>query len=142
MKLIIAGSRHLDPRLVYMAIEFALRDRYQIDEVVSGRASRGTDKVGEQWALDHGIPVRPFPADWKKFGLSAGHIRNAAMADYGDHLLLVWDGKSRGSRGMKECMIKRGKPYEEVILQNTTPASGSARLDGMDTESFSRGLGL
>jgi hypothetical protein len=39
------------------------------------------------------------------------------MVDYADVLLLIWDGESRGSKNMKETMIKLGKPVYEVILR-------------------------
>jgi hypothetical protein len=39
------------------------------------------------------------------------------MAEYADALILVWDGKSRGSASMKREMEKLGKPIYEVIVK-------------------------
>lgn len=39
-------------------------------------------------------------SDWKRDGKAAGPIRNRAMAEYADALILVWDGSSRGSGNM------------------------------------------
>jgi hypothetical protein len=38
--------------------------------------------MGRRWAKEHGIPVREFPADWKRLGKSAGRARNWEMARY------------------------------------------------------------
>jgi hypothetical protein len=37
------------------------------------------------------------------------------MAEYGDALLLIWDGKSKGSKNMKARMKGMQKPVFEVI---------------------------
>jgi hypothetical protein len=86
-----------------------------IDEVVCGKAD-GVDTAGEQYADYYGISVKYFPADWSTYGKAAGPCRNAQMAKYGDALLLVWDGKSRGSLNMKQNMLKLKKPMFEVVL--------------------------
>ena len=118
MKLIIAGSRTLDlgPDFIAQYLGATGWNGVVIDEVVSGTAN-GVDKTGEQFADDCLIPVKRFPADWDTHGKAAGHIRNKQMADYADALLLIWDGESRGSKNMKETMLKLGKPVYEVILK-------------------------
>jgi hypothetical protein len=45
----------------------------------------------------HGIPVKRFAADWKRYGRRAGSIRNTDMAEEGEGLVAVWDGKSSGT---------------------------------------------
>lgn len=39
-------------------------------------------------------------ADWDAHGKAAGPIRNRKMAQEADALLLLWDGKSKGSASM------------------------------------------
>jgi hypothetical protein len=87
MKVIIAGSRDLlDPALVEAAV---MASGFTITEVVCGCA-RGIDTLGEFWALSNGIPVKHFPAQWEKYGRkSAGRIRNAEMAMYGEALIAI-----------------------------------------------------
>ncbi|MEO5581136.1 MAG: SLOG family protein [Saprospiraceae bacterium] len=67
--------------------------------MVSGTA-RGTDMLGERYADEKGIPKKQFPADWPKYGKSAGYKRNTEMAKYADSLIAFWDGKSRGTKHM------------------------------------------
>ena len=51
-------------------------------------------------------------------GKAGGPVRNAAMAEYGESLLLIWNCYSRGSASMKTEAVKRGLPIWEVILPN------------------------
>jgi hypothetical protein len=118
MKLIIAGGRDLRPdfRFITSAIQMhGINSEEPITEVVSGGAT-GVDEAGEVWASEYCCKVTRFLPDWKLNGTAAGPIRNLEMANYGDVLLLIWDGKSRGSASMRREMKKLGKPVFEVIL--------------------------
>ena len=117
MKLIIAGTRtiNMDIGTIQNMIDYLIPMDIEITEVISGEA-RGMDVSGRNWAEFQKIPVKKFPADWNTHGKAAGHIRNAEMAKYGDALLLVWDGQSKGSANMKANMKKLNKPIYEVTL--------------------------
>ena len=104
MRVIIAGGRdNWNPQDVLTAIE---ESSFKISEVVCGEAP-GVDTMGRRWAEWNGIAVASFPADWDKYGKPAGPIRNGHMAMYGEALIAVWDGKSRGTKNMiqqaEEC---------------------------------------
>lgn len=115
MKLIIAGSRHLD--IPYVFIQWAIaKFNLNESEVVCGEAN-GIDRAGKSYAHWLNVPVKSFSADWKTHGRSAGPKRNKQMAEYADALLLIWDGKSAGSRNMKEQMEKLNKPVYEYIIK-------------------------
>lgn len=88
---------------------------FPVKEIVSGGA-RGVDLAGESLALETHVPVKRFPAEWDKHGKGAGPIRNKQMAEYADALLLIWDGKSRGSANMKSEMQRLKKPIYEVVF--------------------------
>jgi YspA, cpYpsA-related SLOG family len=83
----------------------------EITEIVSGRAS-GVDSLGEAFALEYKIPVKYFPADWKKYGKSAGPIRNKQMAEYADFLIAFWNGKSPGTKNMIDTMKRQKKSFK------------------------------
>lgn len=102
---IIAGSRGITDLSRIVAACSACG--WTISEVVSG-AARGVDKLGEQWAYLHGVPVRSFPADWDRLGKTAGRTRNSEMARYADALVAVWDGHSPGTRHMIEQALFYG----------------------------------
>lgn len=118
MKTIIAGGRDFD-HYDYL-VEVLTFLNLPISQVVSGKQVSedretgrkwGADYFGELWAKSKGIPVKDFPANWKKYGKPAGPIRNGEMADYADFLVAFWDGTSTGTGGMIKEMQKRKKPY-------------------------------
>lgn len=115
MKLIIAGSRTIDLSEDQITSYLAQKNIPNISEVVCGMAN-GIDSSGRYWAINYEIPVKEFPADWDKHNKAAGPIRNKQMAEYADALLLIWDGKSKGSANMKANMLKLNKPIYEVII--------------------------
>ncbi len=119
MKTIIAGSRRLetDQEKVWLVADAVMKSgwRKKISEVVSG-AARGIDLAALDWAASVNIPVQVFVPDWDKHGKAAGPIRNSEMANYGEALILIWDGKSRGSASMKKESQKRNiKIYEYIV---------------------------
>lgn len=106
MKVIIAGSRSFsDYQLLKENCKQILKSETDI-EIVSGTAN-GADKLGERFANEFGYSIKEFPADWKKFGKSAGYIRNSEMADYGDCLIAFWDGVSKGTKHMIDLAKKK-----------------------------------
>jgi hypothetical protein len=107
MFLIIAGSRnfHHAPTLELAMQEFQLHP-----EVILHGAARGVDTLAQKYAEAHCISVVAFPAQWDRYGKSAGPIRNNLMAARGDALLALWDGSSPGTRHMILAAAQRGLP--------------------------------
>ena len=114
MKVIIAGSRLFnDYDKLRTVCNEALKNQSHV-EIISGRCSSGTktfitddgiavfgaDGLGEKYAKEKGYTVLPFPADWSKYGKSAGPRRNAEMAKNADALIAFWDGNSSGTKNM------------------------------------------
>lgn len=113
MKTIIAGGRDItDHKHLTDAVKSC---PWSVDEVVCGGA-RGVDQLGAVYAYAMKKPIKHFPADWNTHGKAAGPIRNAQMAEYADALILIWDGKSRGSASMKREAEKRGLRVHELIV--------------------------
>lgn len=118
MKLVIAGSRtfiNINRFDIEKYINFF--DLQQISIIISGKCKTGPDNSAFWYAKHNKINFEEFPADWDKYGKAAGPIRNKQMAEYGDALLLIWDGKSKGSANMKKEMLTLSKPIYEVILK-------------------------
>lgn len=112
-KVIIAGSRHMPFSMFPLIAQAVTKSGFKISEVVCGMA-RGADMFGAKWAYQNKIPVKKFPADWDQFGLAAGPIRNAEMAQYADAaIIFIWDG-SRGSVDMEKKMRSLKKPVFTV----------------------------
>lgn len=121
MKVIIAGGREInDYDLLLQAV---LNAGFDITAVVSGGA-RGVDAMGERFAEEAGLQLFKFPADWDKHGRAAGPIRNRVMAEFGDALIAIWDGKSRGTKNMIDQARERGlKVHVEMIYAVDTERS-------------------
>lgn len=117
MRLLIAGSRNLFPKPtdIVQLLLLAEIDYFDVDEIVSGCA-KGVDQCGEKFAEMCDIPVETFPALWNQHGKKAGVIRNAEMAEHCDKALIIWDGKTRGTKNMIDNMVKQGKPYFLAII--------------------------
>lgn len=83
--------------------------------VVSGGAiGVDTTAVKEAKILGYPNPLIFLP-DWKKFGKSAGMIRNKKIVTSSDGLLIFWDGKSKGTCNTLEESKKAHKPIILII---------------------------
>jgi hypothetical protein len=103
MRTIIAGSREgVTYEDVIQAVELC---GWLPSTVICGGA-RGADALGEAWAESKNVPIEYFPADWNRYGRSAGPIRNSLMAQQSEALIAVWDGFSRGTKNMIELAAK------------------------------------
>lgn len=121
-KLIVAGTRSFNDYELLRSILstlFMKRRCWTIDwneEIVSGGAP-GADTLAVRYATEADIPFKVFPADWKKYGRSAGPRRNRQMAEYADAAIVFWDGESRGTQNMIQQMRELGKPVEVIIYR-------------------------
>lgn len=134
MKLIIAGSRSIRNYDVVREaiIQSGLWAKHKRSiEVVCGMA-KGVDLLGKEFAEKNGLVLHKYPADWDDikapgavirlqastgllYNAVAGHWRNQLMADVADALLLVWDGKSTGSKDMFLRAEKKGLEIHAFI---------------------------
>lgn len=67
-----------------------------IHQIVSGGA-RGADTLAEHWASDNNVDFLLFPADWDKFGKSAGYKRNIQIVDNADAVIAFLAPRSKGT---------------------------------------------
>ena len=122
IRIIIAGSRDFND---YTLLEKAL-NKYIEDtkinpdeiEIISGHA-RGADSLGELFAKNNKLQLAKFPAQWDKYGKTAGFLRNREMANYALQetgvLFAFWDGQSRGTNHM--INFSREKGLEVHVVQ-------------------------
>lgn len=113
-RIIVAGSRDYNNyREAKKYIDFCISRIKEIYTLVflSG-GCKGADFLGEKYAAENNFPIEKFPADWKKYGRSAGARRNREMANLCDYVICFWDGKSRGTKLIIDYAIKIGKPIK------------------------------
>jgi len=104
---------------------------YYPTEIVSGRCPvgaltytdpvgtkvYGVDGLGERFAEEYWIKVKPMPGDWARLGRSAGPMRNHEMAVYADCLIAIYSGESRGTKDMITKMKGMKKLYKEIEIE-------------------------
>lgn len=77
--IVCGGLDFTDRTLLYAALDRVLERHPQLT-IIQG-AARGADTMGGDWARARKRPCLVFPADWRRFGLSAGPRRNQQMLD-------------------------------------------------------------
>ena len=120
-KVIIAGSRGFSnyKLLKEKCNEYLREKRKEYNIIIISGGARGADTLGEKYAQDEGFSLEVFPANWNKFGKSAGFIRNEQMAEIADALIAFWDEKSHGTKHMIEIM-KNKKLLVRVVNYETS----------------------
>ncbi len=96
MRLIIAGTRTFNPPDDILDFAVKLTEEMfgeKVATVLSGH-SGGVDLAGERWAERNKVTLQKYPPDWKGLGKKAGPLRNKAMVENADTLLLIWNGVS------------------------------------------------
>lgn len=115
MKLAVIGGRDFnDTKLLNETLQPLI---FVIDVLISGGA-KGADKMAEGWANNHGIDTLIFPAEWNKYGKSAGFRRNEDIIKNADYVIAFWDGKSRGTKHSLSLCDKYNKPYRIIPYNN------------------------
>ncbi len=84
---------------------------------VSG-GCQGADMLGERYAKENGFEIERYPAEWDKYGRSAGPIRNRKMAEVSDYVICFWDRKSRGTKSMIEYAQGKEKNVKVININN------------------------
>ena len=111
-RIVIAGCRnYTNYTEAKKYIDFCInkiKNEYELI-FISGKC-RGADELGERYAKENGYNIEYYPAEWEKYGRSAGPLRNKKMAEIADYVICFWDGKSKGTKSMIEKTKKLGKP--------------------------------
>lgn len=109
---LVTGSREwTDTAKIYAALQKHLGNEIQAI-LVHGDCPTGADAIANSWAQSQpGIAVDAQPANWERFGRSAGPRRNQAMVDRGADICLAFPkGQSRGTRHCMRAAEKAGIP--------------------------------
>lgn len=110
-RVIVCGSRNFTDKETCFKVLDQLFGESPNAEIISGHA-KGADQFAEEYAVLHGIPVKVFPPDWKRYGRGAGPIRNREMLACAKEktplVVAFWDGKSSGTRNMLELAKAEG----------------------------------
>lgn len=98
MKVIIAGSRSIED---YEFVKKCIKESgFYITEIISGGAF-GVDTLAKVYANENDIPFTEMKPDYIRYDSKYAPLyRNIRMANYGEGLIAIWDGVSRGTKHM------------------------------------------
>lgn len=106
MKVLVCGDRWYDnPVRLQWTLDVIHGKVGRITQIIEGCAP-GADSLAEAWAESKHVPVRHFPADWKKYGKAAGPIRNREMLDQQPHLVVIFHDAIQDSRGSRDTWLE------------------------------------
>jgi hypothetical protein len=132
-RLLITGGRDFTDR---GAIENALLDLEQRPDVVIHGDAAGADRVAASVAEEHGLDVWKFPANWARYGKSAGPRRNYQMLVEGrpTHVLAFPGGP--GTENMIKQASKAGLRVRRISEETTELVSPFA--DALNTPTIDK----
>ena len=112
IKIVIAGSRDYNNYAQAKEyIDYCLSNiRKGNTIIILSGGCRGADMLGERYAKENGFEIEYYPADWERYGRSAGPKRNMQMAQNCDCVICFWDGESKGTKSMIDYARKLHKP--------------------------------
>jgi hypothetical protein len=119
MRLSIVGSRGFTD---FNMMKQEIIKHYNIDDiecVISGGAV-GADTLAEYFAKEYNIPMKIYPAEWKKYGKSAGYIRNELIIKDSTDVISFWDGKSTGTKHSMDLACTHNKKLVTVYFNPTS----------------------
>lgn len=112
MKILIAGSRNID------AFDLSPYIPKETTLIVSGGA-KGIDTIAEKYADEHKISKLILLPQYHLYGKSAPIKRNETMVDIADTVIIVWDGKSRGTKSTLQYSKKKNKNIILITIPET-----------------------
>lgn len=131
-KLIISGPRTCRKfTTVSKEIEKYIAELNGVDEIITG-GSTGVDLIAKQYALNNNIAYKEFEPNWQDNLNAAGLVRDAHMAEYGTHLLILSNGSSKESRNLiveakkNNLTIKTVGYIEEMLIELKQPVGTPA----------------
>jgi len=86
-------------------------------------AAKGIDTIAKEYAQENDWKIEEYPAEWDKYGKSAGYIRNELMVKAADEVLILWDGESKGTKHDIDLCEKYNKPYKVLIYNDKVKES-------------------
>lgn len=111
-RIIVCGGRNYNDFIQIDRCLSSLHEKVGIQEIIEGGAT-GADRMAGSWSKAHGIKVTVMPANWKKYGKSAGAIRNKEMLDMKPDGVVAFPG-GIGTANMVSIARKAGVPVWEI----------------------------
>ena len=117
LRILICGDRNWkNKKIIYSSIKKIRNNMYNIECIIEGKA-KGADIIGKEVAIFNKILFYEYPAEWIKYGIGAGMIRNQQMIDEGKpNLVLAFHNNIENSKGTKDMIQRAKKNNIETVL--------------------------
>ena len=116
-RVLICGDRYWESFQLILDELSKIQQERGVEAVIEGEAT-GADTLGRLAAERLGIPVEKYPADWRKYGLRAGYVRNAQMLKEGRPTYVLafheFIEKSKGTKMVVELARRAAVPVQIV----------------------------
>lgn len=109
MKIAVVGSR----KITKVNLEKYVSEG---DEIVSGGAV-GVDSCAAEYARKNNLKLTVFLPQYDRYGRGAPIVRNKAIVDYADKVVVFWDGSSKGTLSVIKYAEKIGKMCQVVLCR-------------------------
>ena len=109
MKMLIVGSRSITD------FDLSAYIPKEVDTIISGGAD-GVDSLAEQYADTHRLSKYILRPRYDLYGRAAPIKRNEQMVDISDAVLVIWDGRSKGTQYTLKYAKKSNKQITLVQL--------------------------
>jgi hypothetical protein len=127
MRVLVCGGRNFNNKDLVVQTLNAIADEFELwappDEygntlplgltIIAGGAS-GADRLAAEYAAVNWAGYKEFPADWVKYGRSAGPVRNQQMLFEGKPDMVVAFPGGRGTAHMVTVARRAGVPVREI----------------------------
>lgn len=125
-RILVCGGRHYNKyNVVRLYLDLLIDQRgwtYEPDEygntlpnvVIIHGGAKGADSLADRWAVVNWTGLEVYPADWNKYGKSAGYIRNKQMLVEGKPDLVVAFPGGKGTAMMVKIAREAGVEVIEV----------------------------
>lgn len=141
---LVVGSRTFNDYEQLAKVLDKVAEGYKKITIVSGGA-RGADALAKKYAKNKGFEYKEFPADWDKYGKSAGYRRNEEMqkfiAQFDDRKVVAfWDGVSKGTQHSIDLAKKYNNELDVIKFGTENKAEGSSPIaQNIETENAKLG---
>ena len=91
MKVLVCGGRDYNEFQYGYNVLDKIHEIDGISMIIHGDA-RGADTIGKHWAFTNQIPYLSVPAEWNRYGKSAGYKRNSKMLEFKPDVVVAFPG--------------------------------------------------
>ncbi len=118
MKLAFFGSRSLKMRKIEVLeiIEMEIK-KHKPEVIITSGTPDGVCKLVRDYCKENGFTLKLYNLDFKKYSRGAFQHRSILTIEDSDHVILIHDGKSKGTKNEFDLVRRFGKLYTYHLIK-------------------------